>query len=166
MRSCPSMAITTTPRSLFKRYADDFICHCRSETQARQLRYELEPRFAACKLQLRSEKTQHRVLKGRQYAQGLPISSVSALSTLHRSHRYLSCGVLQEPACKNVLHETGAQKKGGPRASLENRDNCATGEFHKSRVSLSPYIVHSFSVRDNGSLRTSYICSRSRCLDN
>jgi group II intron reverse transcriptase/maturase len=41
----------------FERYADDAICHCRSEEQARVLRAALEARFAACKLQLNCEKT-------------------------------------------------------------------------------------------------------------
>ena len=42
----------------FERYADDVICHCKSEAQAKQLRAELDVRFAACKLQLHPEKTQ------------------------------------------------------------------------------------------------------------
>ena len=41
----------------FERYADDAICHCRSESQARSLRAALEARMAACKLQLHPEKT-------------------------------------------------------------------------------------------------------------
>jgi RNA-directed DNA polymerase len=41
----------------FERYADDIICHCRSETEARSLRQTLEARFATCKLQLHPQKT-------------------------------------------------------------------------------------------------------------
>jgi RNA-directed DNA polymerase len=41
----------------FERYADDVICHCRSEAQARALREALEQRFAQCKLQLHPQKT-------------------------------------------------------------------------------------------------------------
>src|ERR1700675_4881672 len=41
----------------FERYADDAICHCRSEAQARGLRQALEQRFADCLLQLHSQKT-------------------------------------------------------------------------------------------------------------
>src|SRR5450631_1643134 len=41
----------------FERYADDVICHCSSETQARLLRQALEARLAACKLELHPEKT-------------------------------------------------------------------------------------------------------------
>jgi group II intron reverse transcriptase/maturase len=41
----------------FERYADDVICHCRSEEQARDLRHSLEARFAECALRLHPEKT-------------------------------------------------------------------------------------------------------------
>ncbi|MCY1228478.1 hypothetical protein D9M68_448210 [compost metagenome] len=36
----------------FERYADDAICHCKSEAQARLLMQELETRLAECKLAL------------------------------------------------------------------------------------------------------------------
>jgi RNA-directed DNA polymerase len=42
----------------FERYADDVICHCQSERQARTLRVSLEQRFAECGLTLHPEKTQ------------------------------------------------------------------------------------------------------------
>jgi RNA-directed DNA polymerase len=41
----------------FERYADDAICHCRSEGQAAALRNALEKRFADCGLTLHAEKT-------------------------------------------------------------------------------------------------------------
>ncbi len=41
----------------FERYADDAICHCRSEAQALELRQALEQRFAECGLQLHPQKT-------------------------------------------------------------------------------------------------------------
>lgn len=41
----------------FERYADDIVCHCRSETQACTLRKALEARFEACKLELHPQKT-------------------------------------------------------------------------------------------------------------
>ena len=41
----------------FERYADDAICHCRSEEQATALRASLEKRFAECGLTLHPEKT-------------------------------------------------------------------------------------------------------------
>jgi group II intron reverse transcriptase/maturase len=41
----------------FERYADDVICHCRSEAEALALRKALEVRLAACKLELHPQKT-------------------------------------------------------------------------------------------------------------
>ncbi|WP_459570263.1 reverse transcriptase domain-containing protein, partial [Cupriavidus sp. 8B] len=41
----------------FERYADDAICHCKSEVQARGLKQGLEMRLAECKLDLHPEKT-------------------------------------------------------------------------------------------------------------
>ncbi len=41
----------------FERYADDIVCHCRSEQEALALRRVLERRFADCGLQLHPEKT-------------------------------------------------------------------------------------------------------------
>ena len=45
------------PEVPFERYADDVICHCRSEAHARSLRKALEARLAACKLELHPQKT-------------------------------------------------------------------------------------------------------------
>jgi RNA-directed DNA polymerase len=45
------------PGILFERYADDAICHCRTEEQAVALRVALEKRFADCGLTLHPEKT-------------------------------------------------------------------------------------------------------------
>jgi RNA-directed DNA polymerase len=41
----------------FERYADDAICHCRTEDQAMALRTALETRFADCGLTLHPDKT-------------------------------------------------------------------------------------------------------------
>ena len=41
----------------FERYADDILCHCRSEAQARELWTALERRFAECGLKLHPDKT-------------------------------------------------------------------------------------------------------------
>src|ERR1700688_1741979 len=41
----------------FERYADDAICHCKSEAQARRLKQALEARLAGCKLDLHPGKT-------------------------------------------------------------------------------------------------------------
>jgi len=45
------------PAVPFARYADDAVCHCRSEEEARRLVEALEKRFAECGLSLHPEKT-------------------------------------------------------------------------------------------------------------
>jgi Group II intron, maturase-specific domain/Reverse transcriptase (RNA-dependent DNA polymerase) len=49
--------IADHPHIPFERYADDAICHCCSEEQARALRVSLEKRFAECGLTLHPDKT-------------------------------------------------------------------------------------------------------------
>src|SRR5580692_4458714 len=64
-RSCRISFCTTrstygwrgTIRTSFERYADDAICHCRSEEEARTLRASLEKRLAQCALTLHPDKT-------------------------------------------------------------------------------------------------------------
>ena len=48
---------THYPDVPFERFADDALCHCVSEEQAKKLRDALEKRFAECGLQLHPEKT-------------------------------------------------------------------------------------------------------------
>jgi RNA-directed DNA polymerase len=62
----------------FERYADDVICHCGSESQARHLRAAVERRFADCKLELYPQKTQ--VVYARMIAEGGTILSTSSTS--------------------------------------------------------------------------------------
>jgi group II intron reverse transcriptase/maturase len=45
------------PAIAFERYADDIICHCRSEAEAQALWRELETRVTACGLTLHPQKT-------------------------------------------------------------------------------------------------------------
>jgi RNA-directed DNA polymerase len=45
------------PAIAFERYADDVICHCHSEKEARRLLEALQERFASCGLQLHPQKT-------------------------------------------------------------------------------------------------------------
>lgn len=49
--------IRTFPDIPFERYADDVICHCKSEDQAMVLRTALDARFADCGLTLHPDKT-------------------------------------------------------------------------------------------------------------
>jgi RNA-directed DNA polymerase len=48
---------TNHPKVPFERYADDLLCHCDSEQQARELKASLEKRFAECGLELHPTKT-------------------------------------------------------------------------------------------------------------
>lgn len=45
------------PQTPFERFADDVVCHCRSEAQSQRLRTEIESRFAQCQLELHPQKT-------------------------------------------------------------------------------------------------------------
>jgi hypothetical protein len=56
----------THPAVPFERYADDAICHCRSESEAEALRVALAERFAACGLVLHPQKNENRLLRGYQ----------------------------------------------------------------------------------------------------
>ena len=46
-----------SPHIPFERYADDIVCHCRTEAEARALWHALGERLADCKLELHPEKT-------------------------------------------------------------------------------------------------------------
>jgi RNA-directed DNA polymerase len=45
------------PSILFERYADDIICHCKSEAQAKWLWDQIKKRFTKCRLELHPQKT-------------------------------------------------------------------------------------------------------------
>ena len=45
------------PSIPLERYADDVVCHCQSEDQAKELWRELKGRFSECGLELHPEKT-------------------------------------------------------------------------------------------------------------
>jgi RNA-directed DNA polymerase len=46
------------PHILFERYADDVVCHCKSEAEAKRLLSMIQKRMAECKLELNLQKTQ------------------------------------------------------------------------------------------------------------
>ena len=45
------------PHISFERFADDVVCHCTSEAQAKWLKVMIEERFAECRLELHPQKT-------------------------------------------------------------------------------------------------------------
>jgi len=48
---------TNYPSIVFERYADDIVCHCRSERQAKRFLRDLRERLARCGLRLHKDKT-------------------------------------------------------------------------------------------------------------
>src|SRR5699024_2124285 len=68
----------------FARYADDAVCHCRSEEQAQQLMQSLNERFEACGLCLHPEKTQIVYCKGANRTGTYPQTSFDFLGYTFR----------------------------------------------------------------------------------
>ena len=67
----------TFPAIPFERYADDCICHCRSEEEARALWVALEARFVACGLVLHPQKTKLVYCKDTNRRGDFPIQSLT-----------------------------------------------------------------------------------------
>ena len=63
----------------FERYADDIICHCRSEEEARALWSDLEVRFTACRLVLHPQKTKLVYCKDTNRRGDFPVQSFDFL---------------------------------------------------------------------------------------
>ena len=60
------------PQVPFERFADDAICHCTSEMQARELRAAIERRFVDCGLELHPDKTKIVYCQDRQRTERYP----------------------------------------------------------------------------------------------
>jgi len=63
----------------FERYADDIVCHCSSEEEAKQLKNQLEQRFNDCGLTLHPKKTKIAYCKSSNYTENYPIVSFDFL---------------------------------------------------------------------------------------
>ena len=72
------------PSIEFERYADDIICHCKSEVMARRLKWELTERFKACGLALHPDKTKIIYCKSSYYKQEYPEISFDFLGFTFR----------------------------------------------------------------------------------
>jgi len=77
----------TFPAIPFERYADDCICHCSSEEEARALGEALEARFAACGLVLHPQKTKLVYCKDTNRRGDFPIQSFDFLGYTFRPRR-------------------------------------------------------------------------------
>lgn len=86
----------------FERYADDAICHCRTEAQATELLAALEGRFAECGLMLHPEKTKIDYCKNQSRRESHPTFRFEFLGYMFRprmvSKRYGRMGVSFSPA--------------------------------------------------------------------
>jgi group II intron reverse transcriptase/maturase len=78
------------PEIPFERYADDAICHCRSEAQARSLREALGARFTVCKLELHPEKTKIVYCKDANRRGRYPIQKFDFLGYTFRPRRAMN----------------------------------------------------------------------------
>jgi len=72
------------PNNEFERYADDIICHCNSEREARRLKQELTERFESCALTLHPDKTKIVYCKSSYFKQTYPEISFDFLGFTFR----------------------------------------------------------------------------------
>ena len=82
------------PAILFERYADDIICHCRSEADARALWTALEARFTACGLVLHPQKTKIVYCKDKNRRGSFPDHSFTFLGYTFQPRRTIWHGRL------------------------------------------------------------------------
>ena len=75
------------PHIPFERYADDGICHCRSEAEAEGLRTAIERRFAECGLELNLQKTKIVYCKDDNRRGGYPEQKFDFLGYTFRPRR-------------------------------------------------------------------------------
>ncbi len=81
---------THHPDVPFERYADDAICHCRSEVHAHELRNALEARFAECKLELHPQKTKVVYCKDANRRADHPVQQFDFLGYTFRPRRAMN----------------------------------------------------------------------------
>ena len=75
------------PHIPFERYADDIVCHCRTEGEARDLWRALGDRFADCKLELHSQKTKIVYCKDVNRSDDFPVISFDFLGYQFRARK-------------------------------------------------------------------------------
>ncbi len=81
----------THPSIPFERYADDVICHCRSEAQARELQRRIGERLAECRLELNLQKTKIVYCKSTRRPGNYPNESFDFLGYTFRPRAAKSC---------------------------------------------------------------------------
>jgi Reverse transcriptase (RNA-dependent DNA polymerase) len=124
------------PHIPFERYADDAICHCRTEAEACALRRALASRMADCKLMLHPEKTKIVYCKDANRRGDFPDIRFDFLGFQFRArktmwtakgkriftHRLLACGQ-SESTC---AHRAGNPQLGAtsPQRQIPERAGC------------------------------------------
>ena len=75
------------PHIPFERYADDIVCHCRSEAQANHLKGAVQRRLAHCGLELHPEKTKVVYCKDGKRTGEYPVTSFDFLGYTFRARK-------------------------------------------------------------------------------
>jgi len=88
----------TKPGVPFERYADDIVCHCRSEVEVMALKTELNHRFEQCKLTLHPTKTKIIYCKDEDRIKDYPETRAIALNYESPSARRDNRNSLSQPA--------------------------------------------------------------------
>lgn len=123
----------------FERYADDAICHCRSEAEALDVRQALEKRFSECGLALHAEKTKIVYCKDTNRRKNYPVIHFVFLGFQFRP---------RSAQWRNGLYGTSFLPAGSPRAmqairrairrwSLQTRSDKALDDLARM---FNPYI--------------------------
>lgn len=151
----------------FERYADDAICHCCDEAQARSLREALATRLAACKLELHPQKTQIVYCKDANRTSDHPAQRFDFLGYTFRPRRSMNrngklfvsfAPAISDKAAKAIRHSMRRWKL-HHRNDLDLADIARWtrpfllgwiryyGRFHRSALSGALRTLNSFIVR-------------------
>lgn len=76
---------STKPNIPFERYADDIVCHCRSEDEVTALKADLNYRFGQCKLMLHPTKTKIIYCKDEDRTKDYPVTTFDFLGYTFRT---------------------------------------------------------------------------------
>jgi len=119
------------PAVQFERYADDVICHCDSEAQARALREALEQRCAECNLELHPQKTKIAYCKDANRRDSYPVQRFDFLGYTFRPrssmNRYGRMFVSFSPAVSDKAAQ--AMRETRRRWKLHHRGDLDLGDL-------------------------------------
>jgi RNA-directed DNA polymerase len=144
------------PSIPFERYADDVICHCSNERQAKDLQKRVKARFEACALTLHPEKTKIVYCKDDNWRQAHPIVQFDFLGYTFRPRKskskngayFVGFGPGISNASAKAIRQTMRGWKLHLRSDLELEDLACQvnpvlrgwinyyGAFYKSRLNI------------------------------